>query len=232
MSKMIDMRGQRYNSLVAIEPDFSRKSSNLYWWFQCDCGKKVSIVGKNVRKGITTSCGCAKQRNWLNSKIGLLTVIERTPERKNRAVVWKCRCDCGNIVYVNSHDLHRQSVISCGCQKISLGESIIEKLLIDNNISYIREHKFDNCRFLDTNMCARFDFFVNNEYLIEFDGIGHYKQIDFFGNKEDYQKQIEFDLFKNNWCNQMGLPLIRIPYWHLNDLDIKDLQLETTTFLI
>lgn len=229
---MIDMRGQRYGSLVALEPDYSRKSSNLYWWFQCDCGKKVSIMGKSVRKGITSSCGCLKECNWLGQRVGLLTVIEKTTQRSNRAIVWKCQCDCGNIVYVNSRDLHRQSVVSCGCQKISLGEAAIEQLLIENNISYEREYKFNNCRFLDTNMCARFDFYVNNTYLIEFDGIGHYKQIDFFGDDIAYQKQQEHDLFKNNWCHQMNIPLIRIPYWHLKDLKIEDLQLETSSFLI
>lgn len=133
---------------------------------------------------------------------------------------------------MNSHDLHKQSVISCGCQKTSLGEAVIEQLLIKNNISFNREYKFDTCRFPDTNMCARFDFFVDNKYLIEFDGIGHYKQIDFFGNEDAYLKQQEHDSFKNNWCHQEEIPLIRIPYWHLNDLTIKDLLLETTTFLI
>ena len=33
-------------------------------------------------------------------KFNKLTVIEKTDERKNRQVVWKCRCDCGNISYV------------------------------------------------------------------------------------------------------------------------------------
>jgi len=39
-------------------------------------------------------------------------------------------------------------------------------------------------------------------------------------------------LIKNQWCKENNIPLIRIPYTHLKDLQIKDLMLETTKFLI
>ena len=175
MSKMIDITGQRFGSLVALEKDNSKHSSNTYWWFQCDCGKKVSILGKNVRNGITQSCGCSKIRNWTNEKIGLLTVLEKTNLRKDGAVIWKCQCECGNIKYVSSNNLRRKDVLSCGCKKISYGENQIRLLLDKHNILYETEKEFESCRFIDSNFCARFDFYVNNTYLIEFDGIQHFQ---------------------------------------------------------
>lgn len=48
-----------------------------------------------------------------NQKIGKLTVLERTGNQGTR-VVWKCRCECGNIVNVTAHEL-RNGQISCGC---------------------------------------------------------------------------------------------------------------------
>ena len=84
---------------------------------------------------------------------------------------------------------------SCGCIK-SFGEEKISQLLRENNIFFEREKQFNNCRFPDTNKMARFDFYVNNEYIIEFDGKQHFEINNFFEqNLENIQKH---DNFKNN----------------------------------
>ena len=47
---------------------------------------------------------------------GRLQVLEDTKKRKNdRLVVWKCQCECGNIVEVDSQSLRRGYTKSCGC---------------------------------------------------------------------------------------------------------------------
>ena len=51
-------------------------------------------------------------------------------------------------------------------------------------------------------------------------------------NKKSYLKTKELDEYKNQWCKENNIPLIRISYTHLNDLCIEDLLLETTKFLI
>jgi len=33
--------------------------------------------------------------NLIGQKFGKLTVIEETKERKNKSVVWICKCECG-----------------------------------------------------------------------------------------------------------------------------------------
>lgn len=47
--------------------------------------------------------------------IEYLTLLEPTQERERGYVVWKCRCICGETVYVSSKKLKRGTVISCGC---------------------------------------------------------------------------------------------------------------------
>lgn len=42
----------------------------------------------------------------------------------------------------------------------------------------------------------------------------------------------EHDIFKNNWCKENNIPIIRIPYTHLKDLCIEDLLLETSNFVL
>jgi len=47
------------------------------------------------------------------ARFGHLTVIEQTEERKNRYVVWKCRCDCGNEYCAASRELRSRRAVSC-----------------------------------------------------------------------------------------------------------------------
>lgn len=57
-------------------------------------------------------------RNDLTSKrFGNLVAIEPLKERKNKKVVWKCKCDCGNYTKVISTYLTNGDTKSCGCIK-------------------------------------------------------------------------------------------------------------------
>jgi len=74
---------------------------------------------------------------------------------------YKCKClRCGNEKIIRGSSLTTGHTTSCGCIR-SIGETIITKLLEENNISFIKEKTFDNC-LLPTGGKARFDFFVNN----------------------------------------------------------------------
>ena len=52
--------------------------------------------------------------------------------------------------------------------EVSLGERRIIELLTSNKKDFIREATFGTCLFTDTNYPARFDFLVDNKFLIEF----------------------------------------------------------------
>ena len=51
----------------------------------------------------------------IGDKYNKLTVLEKTSERKNRSIIYKCRCDCGNIINVISTSLTKGLCKSCGC---------------------------------------------------------------------------------------------------------------------
>lgn len=51
--------------------------------------------------------------NLLNQKFGKLLVLEETQERKNKSVVWKCQCDCGNIENFSTKELRSDGLIQC-----------------------------------------------------------------------------------------------------------------------
>lgn len=92
------------------------------------------------------------------------------------------------------------------------------------NINYEVEKKFCTCKDQKE---LPFDFFINNQYLIEYDGEQHFKEDNFF----NYDYTHNHDLIKSNWCKENNIPLIRIPYTHYNSLNLNDLLLETSEFI-
>lgn len=61
----------------------------------------------------------------VGQKFGRLLVLEDTGTKKNRAVVWRCLCDCGNEKFCIGSSLKSGSVSSCGClQKELLSERV------------------------------------------------------------------------------------------------------------
>lgn len=108
----------------------------------------------------------------------------------------------------------------------------IENILLirKNKIPFEQEKIFLNCKFPNSNGYARFDFFVDNKYLIEYDGIQHFIKDSGYGvDLENIQKR---DAFKNAWTKEKNILLIRIPYTHYDDLCLEDLLLETSSFII
>ena len=58
---------------------------------------------------------------------------------------------------------------------MSIGEDIIINILKENNIPFVTQKTFENCRFPYSNRKARFDFYIDNKYLIEYDGEQHFR---------------------------------------------------------
>ena len=48
-------------------------------------------------------------------KFGKLTVLEKTDKRLNRNIIYKCKCECGNIVETTANRLTHCFIKSCGC---------------------------------------------------------------------------------------------------------------------
>ena len=170
-------------------------------------------------------------KDLTNQRFGKLVALKPTEERLNGQVIWKCLCDCGNIVHIRSYNLTSGICQSCGCLNQSHGELKIQELLTENNISYEKEKTFPSCVFEDTQQLARFDFYVNQSYIIEFDGEQHFTYNNTGWNtKEHYLRVKTHDKYKNKWCKDNNIPIIRIPYTHLKNLELSDLLLDTSLF--
>lgn len=240
MGKIKNLIGKKFDSGIEVLEFSEIKNHAAYWKCKCHCGNIFIARGADLTNGHTKSCGCTRNKSiqkiglsnkekyikdLTNQRFGKLIVLEPTSKRdRNRGVIWKCLCDCGNIVELPRSVL-LQGQSSCGCAK-SKGELKIAQLLIKAGIPFETQKTFDTCIFPDTKRLARFDFYVNNSYLIEYDGIQHFD--DHYGwNTTENFKKIQFrDNYKNDWCKENGIPLIRIPYTNYEKLAIQDLILK------
>lgn len=81
-----------------------------------------------------------------SKKFGKLTVLEATDKRKDNCIVWKCKCDCGNIIEVSSKRLKNNINMSCGCyqkerQKYSMNKLHKKQAVENTNIDLIIKQK-------------------------------------------------------------------------------------------
>lgn len=56
----MDITGQRYGRLVAVEITSTKTAGKTHWLFRCDCGSEVETTTNRVRSGIAKSCGCLR----------------------------------------------------------------------------------------------------------------------------------------------------------------------------
>jgi tRNA(Ile)-lysidine synthase TilS/MesJ len=73
MGSRLNVKGERYGLLTAMEPIGPNHAGKQVWRFLCDCGQTVDRVLANVRQFDTKSCGCKRKdgspRNSSNVKL-------------------------------------------------------------------------------------------------------------------------------------------------------------------
>ena len=122
MSKFKDLTGQRFGKLMVVSraDDYIKPNGNkiIQWRCVCDCGNEVVVRGEYLRSGDTKSCGCLTSENLVGMKFGRLTVMDReSPKSKKAKGLWVCKCECGNVIKVNTSDLKSGNTTSCGCKR-------------------------------------------------------------------------------------------------------------------
>jgi len=98
----------------------------------------------------------------------------------------------------------------------SEGENKIKKYFIEKNIEFLPQKCFDNCK---NKIKLRYDFYLPKyNILIEYDGIQHFKPIEFFGGEKEYKETIKKDNLKNLYAKNNNINLLRIKYTEINKI--------------
>ena len=226
-----NITGLKFNRLLALESTHKAShNGSIIWKCLCDCGNIHYANLNDLVCGNIKSCGCLQKENarlvnvkdLLGQRFTKLLVIKDLHKNNAQgANIWLCECDCGNLCEAASIDLLRGDKKSCGCLK-STGELIILQILRENNISFEYQKIFLNCK---DKKPLPFDFYINNKFLLEFDGKQHYEYYSTgWYNEENFKIIKKHDEIKNYYCKINNIPLKRIPYWELENLSIEDIM--------
>lgn len=124
-------------------------------------------------------------------------------------------CSCGKIFTTSFSNYSRAGVnkcYSCSCKESS-GEQRIRKFLEYNNIEFIQEKRFVDCRDIKP---LPFDFYLPKyNLIIEFDGQHHFEEVG-FANHEITKRH---DAVKDQYCQSHNIDLLRIPYWEGSNIE-------------
>ena len=244
MPPLIDLTGKYFGRLKVIKRAEKNTSGNKpQWECECSCGsnKIIIVSGSHLRNGHTQSCGCLQKekaravnfKDLTNQRFGNLLVLENSFSNSKSQSMWKCKCNCGSIIYVRGADLKNGHTKSCGCIN-SFGEKEISNILSKNGLDFKKQYTINSCRFQKTNALAKFDFAIFQkdqlQYLIEYDGKQHFicDNSGGWNTEEEFIKRINNDQYKNEWCKKNNIPLIRVPYTLFGNISLDDLLLETT----
>ena len=117
MRERPDLIGKKFGMLTIIEQAPSSDKGRRRWLCRCDCGTEKIILGENLTRGTTVSCGCKKKNDLTGQRIGKLIVIGRSdkygPRGKRQTQLWECLCDCGEITYKATDTLTNPKTSMC-----------------------------------------------------------------------------------------------------------------------
>lgn len=193
-ARMVDYSRKPHERLLPIFPILRPNTKNKEWLCLCSCGNIKIVNTANLKAGKIRSCGClrsettaqhitginrARRDDFSGMVINNLKLLEIDKELSARHSIksthyyWKCQCNkCNNIMSLRSDTLKDTKRVYCRfCNATkSVGEILIKNLLMEHNIPFTEEQTFATCIFPDTKARAKFDFYVDNSYIIEYDG--------------------------------------------------------------
>jgi phage gp16-like protein len=133
--------GERFERLTVVK-EVERTNKYRLVLVKCDCGTEKIVRFDRLMGGRIKSCGCIQRKNEVGKPYGKLLVIEELTERaKDGKKLYKCRCDCGNVITTKGVYLRRGDTLSCGCYKIKNAQDGREKGKIDNTNRYALNKK-------------------------------------------------------------------------------------------
>ena len=138
-----NLENNKFGTLMVVCSAGTDKDRQKLWKCRCDCGRELIVSGHKLLSGHTTTCGhypCRKTRlvDLTDKRYGKLVVVEKIINEIDNRTIWKCLCDCGNIIQVAAGSLTSGNTKSCGCLKIELFKERVTKHGLSHTPEYAR----------------------------------------------------------------------------------------------
>ena len=126
--------------------------------------------------------------------------------------------ECGHIFECTLSSLLQFGRLCPKCErKHSKGVYSIMHYLNENNIEYVQEKTFNDCKY---ERKLPFDFYLPKyNCCIEYDGEQHSKSTSLYGGEKNFKKIRKRDEIKNDYCSKNNIPLLRISYKNNDFID-------------
>lgn len=227
------------NKIYTLISDTYIDNTTLLKW-NCPLHGEFDLCWNHMQYYIgCQGCADVSQRSKRASKIedvieqiriehndNIIVINHDNYEHSHSNITCECRI-CGCIWNPSANNIKRGNSGCPGCDE-SKGELAIKEVLINKEISFIRESRFDDCRHKRT---LPFDFYLPDyNCCIEYDGEQHFRPIEWFGGEEKFVEMEHRDSIKNKYCKENGIKLIRIPYFQFDkaeEIIIRRLKLNT-----
>ena len=218
------------NKNTLINPDDYKGIYNKNLVIKCgSCGKIFisSLATIDAGSGACRECGNKKISQALKiSSSEIIKELEKYPEREilnideyvgvNRRNL-QVRCtECGDIFNSSlSSYLHKNLTRCKKCvAKMSYGEYYIYNYLLNENICFVSQKRFKDCK---DKKPLPFDFYLPDYNLcIEFDGIQHSRPVRGY---KAFEKTNKHDKIKDEYCKTHNIHLLRISSSQFDDIN-------------
>lgn len=192
------------------------------WTLQCTiCGQSFSRV---ICGDFTGRCPhCNKQQKEKNTQQKWQTIVDEICGENEFEVLLGTNTDnflvrhtCGFIRKTQGGAFFRAPWCPRCKGTLSRGEARISDYLTQHAIAFQSQKKLNTGH-------QRFDFFIEPNIAIEFNGKQHYEPIEIFGGEKRFQEQQQYDKSKQQYCEENNILLLVISYKEYNKIeDILD----------
>ncbi|NRG30670.1 hypothetical protein [Niallia circulans] len=110
-----ELMGKTFGKLTVIGYRYGTDKAPFLWECLCECGETTTARTGDLRSGSVSSCGCLKSPSLIGQKFGLLTVFEKTNQKRYGYYLWKVHCECGKETVAATIHLKNGNKQSCGC---------------------------------------------------------------------------------------------------------------------
>lgn len=138
---------------------------------------------------------------YVNTSIPMMYICKNHPEV--------------GIQYMTTSNAYKQHCPYCNVIK---GEDKIVNYLIENNIDFERQKKFDGLLGVKGGKLS-YDFYIPKyNLLIEYQGEQHERSIEHFGGNEQFKIQLEHDKRKRDYAMSHNIDLLEIWYYDFSNI--------------
>jgi len=156
--------------------------------------------------------------NYLEERNYLLISANNYKNYKSRIKVKHLMC---NKIFITTFDNFKNGKCRCPYCNMSQGEQLVAEYLDLHYIKYEYGYKFDDCKDIRS---LPFDFYLEDyNLIIEFDGDQHIKPNHFHPDEKvninKFKLTQKHDNIKNQYCEDKGINILRIPYKDIKNID-------------